>query len=90
MIVMRSKQTGVAPLDIRCDTVVCSFRSAPWQSNAKFFPLESRINFILPKVCLIIHSFCILPTFTMSVSVPKVLILGYSFVSSEGRFGRAI
>ena len=27
MIVMRSKQTGVAPLDIRCDTVACSFCS---------------------------------------------------------------
>ena len=25
MIVMRSKQIGVAPLDIRCDAVVCSF-----------------------------------------------------------------
>ena len=39
---------GVAPLDIRCDTVVCSFCSTPWRSNTKFFPLESRINFTRP------------------------------------------
>ena len=48
MIVMRSKQAGVEPRDIRGDTVVCSFCSTPWQSNTKFFPLESRINFIRP------------------------------------------
>ena len=33
MTVMRSKQIGVALLDIRCDTVVCSFSSTPWRSN---------------------------------------------------------
>ena len=48
MIVMRSKQIGVAPLDIRCDAVVCSFGSTPWRSNTKFFPPESRINFTRP------------------------------------------
>ena len=56
MIIMRSKQIGEAPLDIRCDTVVCSFCSTPWQSNTKFFPLESILRFPVefgtPKVLL--------------------------------------